>query len=385
MDRLCVRTRTSVKTSTSLVQFCFCLILVVLLSGCTEYRMDLEEFQAALVAVETGSDVPDGVSIDPAEVRRVIDAALGPYRVGPGDVLGVTITPAGKTSGLPLNTRLGSDGRVHLPMAGALEVDGMTLGEVETAIQNAYVPKYHVQAVVHVQLAVAETTEVMVVGALVTPIMGGGVSIPGMVSLRRSERNLLHATALAGGMSQAASGLVTLKRLRQPGKNVTFNLREPAGLRKALAIDPLEDGDIVMVHAARSNTVFVGGLVMGAGPQIYAADSEVTVLQALAAAGGGRPDLVPTTATLIRRVDGKDMHVKLDLVDLVRGKQENIVLASGDILWLPHTTGTRVHEFLNSAISFRATAGYYLGYSNVGSDLRGDEKDRDSTTVITGP
>ena len=384
MDRLSVRTSTSVRTFTSLAQFSFCLILVGLLVGCTEYRMNLDEFQAALAAVETGSQTADGTSVDPAEVRRVIDEALGPYRVGPGDVLGVTITPAGQSPGIPLNTRLGSDGRVHLPMAGALDVDGMTLGEVETAIQNAYVPKYHVQAVVHVQLASAETTEVMVVGALVAPLAGVG-SIPEMVSLRRSERNLLHATALAGGMSQAASGLVTIKRLRQSGKAATFNLREPAGLRKALAIDPLEDGDIVVVHAAQSNTVFVGGLVMGAGPQTYAADSEVTVLQALAAAGGGRPDLIPTTATLIRRVDGKDMHVKLDLVDLVRGKQENIILASGDILWLPHTTGTRVHEFLNSAVSFRATAGYYLGYSNVGSDLRGDEKDRDSTTVITGP
>ena len=164
---------------------------------------------------------------------------------------------------------------------------------------------------------------------------------------------------------------------------MTLNLRDPKELRESLQLDPLENGDIVHVHAAKPNMIFVGGLVNAPMPQTYPLGTEVTILQALAAAAGLRTDIIPMEATLIRRVNGKDVHVKLDLNRLTKGKDENIVLAAGDILWVPHTAGTRVHEFLNNTLYVQAgvSAAYRVSSYDTGARYHGDLKDRDTLIV----
>ena len=92
-------------------------------------------------------------------------------------------------------------------------------------------------------------------------------------------------------------------------------------------------------------------------PQSYPQGAEVTVLQAFASAGGIRTDVVPKEGTLIRRLpEGTDAHVKLDLDRLASAQDPNIVLNPGDILWVPETLGTKIHDFLNRNIFIRAGA-----------------------------
>lgn len=341
-------------------------------AGC-EHRMSLSEFQACMEQATHERPQPKA-PLDEA-ARALIGEKLGPYRIGPDDVLSVTVTPAGMELPTVLQARVDTNGVVELPSVGMVKVGDMTVAQAEKAIQQAYVPQYYVQAITHIDLFEVSVTDVMVLGA---------VSLPGVVSLQRNERNLVYATARAGGSSDMASGLVTLKRLRNSGEGVTFNLRDPEQVRQALVLGPLESGDIVTVHSAKPNTIFIGGLVNVVGPQSYPTGTRVTALQALAAAGGVRQDLIPTEATLIRRVNGEDVHVKLNLYRLATGKDENILLKAGDILWVPHTVGTRIHEFVNNTIYVRAGAVYTASYADIGSSLYGDEKKagRDSTTII---
>lgn len=166
---------------------------------------------------------------------------------------------------------------------------------------------------------------------------------------------MLHAIVGAGGVSDTASGFASLRRIRKPGAIDSFNLRDPFELQKALAEAPLQNGDIVEVQAAVPNTIFVGGLVNRAGPQLYPTGAEINALQALAAAGGTRDNITPPEATLIRRLpNGSDVHVRLDLGRLKRGDDPNIQLAAGDIFWIPDTFGTRVEDFINRNIFLRA-------------------------------
>ncbi|MDI9585250.1 MAG: hypothetical protein QM473_13590, partial [Acidobacteriota bacterium] len=120
------------------------------------------------------------------------------------------------------------------------------------------------------------------------------------------------------------------------------------------------------------NTVFVGGLVLTPGPQVYPPGTEVTILQAIAAAAGVRPDLWPHEATLIRRVNGQDVHVKLNLNRIRDAKDPNFTLAAGDVLWVPHTVETRIREWINNNVFLRvgatATANYTLDYTMPGID-----------------
>src|SRR5690606_32430633 len=131
----------------------------------------------------------------------------------------------------------------------------------------------------------------------------------------------------AGGLAQNSSGKAIIRRVRQPEEPVEVDLYTPGGVRQALAMPPLEQGDVIELAATSPNYVYVQGLVNYARPQEVAPRAKVTVLQVLAAAGGLRTDITPKEGTLIRRLpNGEDVHVKLDLWKIQRGEAENIEL-----------------------------------------------------------
>ena len=326
----------------------FLVAVVCTVSGCSDHRISLSEF----LQLQQQMRPPEhpALSRDAAEASAaLLDRQLGPYRVGPSDVLSVTLTGADLSEiRPPIQVRVDGRGEIELPVVGAIRVADMVLEEVEDAVRAAHVPDVLRDVAIYVELVTPDTTNVLVVGS---------VTAPGLVSLRRTDRNMLYAIVGAGGVSDLASGISTLRRIRRPDENVTLDLRDPVQLNAALALDPLKDGDIVFVHAARPNTVFVGGLVNRPAPQSYPQGAELTVLQALAAAGGLRTDVIPTEGTLIRRLpDGTDAHVKLNLDRLANAQDPNIVLIPGDILWVPETLGTKIHDFINRNVFLRAGA-----------------------------
>jgi len=333
------------------------LMILIIASGCgkPDYRISLQE----LVILERVMAEIIHES-RPEEAVTDVNQPLGPYRVGPGDVLSITIINGDQRSGLePLQSRVDRNGEIDLPLVGAVRVIDLELEDVEDAIRTAYVPNVYRTAVVHVELITYESTNVLVIGA---------VTEPGLIPLRRTERNMLFAIVGAGGVSDIASGEVILRRLRNPQQSATFDLTEPEQLQRALLIPPLESGDILEVRAAQPNTIYVGGLVNRVAPQTYPPGTKITILQAIAAAGGLRTDVSPKMGTLIRRLrDGSQAHVKLDLDRLASGVDLDITLAAGDILWVPDTFETRLQDFINRNIFIRA--GVSVNYNVTGIEF----------------
>lgn len=325
---------------------CFGLLCGLGVAGCSDHRISLTEFLEMQTKMRE-AETPSEPAPDQEAARALIDRQLGPYKVGPSDVLAVTATGADQAGVFPpIQVRVDRNGEIDLPIVGQVKVADLELEDVEDAIHRACVPAVVKDAAVHVELVSVDTTNVLALGA---------VTFPGLVELRRTERNMLHAIVAAGGVSELASGRATLRRIRQPGDEVTLDLTDPQGLKVALALAPLEHGDIVTVHAAVPNTVFVGGLVNAPRSQTYPPGVQMTVLQALAASAGLRTDVTPREATLIRRLpNGEDAHVRLDLDRITTGKDPNIVLAAGDVLWVPETVETRVQDWVNRNIFIRA-------------------------------
>jgi polysaccharide export outer membrane protein len=369
------------------------LLATGLIGGCSHPRMSLDQFlqtqgqgiqpesatpAAVLAPIQPQPGPANGQPVQPFIPSEAIiqanEASLGPIRLGPGDVLMISVTPGFEaTAAVPVRQRVSDQGTIDLPLVGGIAVKGMTLTEVEAGIKQAYVPNHYRQAIVNVELVEPDAARVMVLGEVATP---------GLIPLRRTERNLLIAVDRAGGSTKSASGRVVLRRLREPNACQALNLRDPNDLRTALAMEPLQSGDMVYVEPAQPNTVFVGGLVVAGGPQVYPTGTKVTALQALAAAGGPRPDLLATEATLIRRNDGKDVHVKLNVDRMARGLEPDFELAAGDILWMPHTAGTRVIEWVNQHLFIGAAATYNASYSTEGAKYFGDLKDK-SVGIVT--
>jgi protein involved in polysaccharide export with SLBB domain len=329
---------------------CLVSAMLVMVMGCSDERIGLTEFL---------SMQPDpGVSgqqaaTKPPPLTLSVDKRLTPYKVGPDDVLSVTVN--GESSETKSTVRVQRNGTIEMPFIEPVKVEDMELVEVESALKKKYTEKVYQWAIVHVDVTETPGLDVLVTGAVATP---------GMVHLRRNEANLLYSIVRAGGVSGTASGAVTLCRIREPQKKQTLNMTTADGVRAALALPPLENGDMVAVEAAMPNTIFVSGLVNSSAPQTYAPGVRITVLQAITAAGGLRTDVLPTEATLIRRLpNGKDIRVKLDLDRLACGKDPNIALAAGDILWVPFTLSTRIEDWCNKNLHITGNAGGNVLYN----------------------
>lgn len=355
------------------------LLVSVAMIGCSDHRISLQEFLRMQEQTPPGqaAAVPSEAAATQPAAAAPVDQYMGPYRTGPGDILAVTITGIEQTGVIaPIQARVDREGNIDLPIAGKVHVADMEMQDVEKAIQEAYVPSVYRQASVHVDLIRPEMANVLVTGAVTTP---------GLVQLPRTQRNLLYAIAGAGGASQLASGEVVLKRLRNPDESVVFNLREPEQLQRALTMEPLQSGDIVIVNAAQPNAIFIGGLVMAPHVQLNPPGTHMNVLQAIASAGGLRPDLTPTEMTLIRRTpDGKDVHVKLDVERIQTGKDPNITLAPGDILWVPDTWLTRVEDWANRNLYIRGGFNFVATYNVTGLSYMNDTAARANANNVGG-
>lgn len=200
-----------------------CLGLVVSLGivGCADHRVSLSEFldmqQAATAEQHQAAQEPPAPDLG---------AKLGPFKVGPDDVLAIHLTGANGAPlfPAPVQVRIDRKGEIELPVVGDIKVASMELQDVEDTIHRSYVPGVYTEAVCHVELISADTTNVLVTGA---------VTLPGLVPLRRTECNMLYAIVGAGGVSELASGRATLRRIRRPVEEVTLDLTDPVHLGAA--------------------------------------------------------------------------------------------------------------------------------------------------------
>ncbi len=269
---------------------------------------------------------------------RIDESRIGltdnqPIRVVPGDVLTLHIT--GLDEGYEetaVRVRVHADGKIDLPLVGPLSVEGMDLETVERAITSAYVPRYVKDLSVYAELTGKHQTTVFVAGA---------AGLRGLVKLPRNQRNVLYALQKAGGFGPESALRVRVIPARSSQEPVVYDLTDINDYRRALTAPPLQTGDMLIVEPADLNVVYTMGLVAKPGPIEIPPGSKLTVMRALAAAGGTTELLNPSEATLWRKLpDGRQLRVRLDLAKIRQGQQPDIVLRSGDILEVPETADT---------------------------------------------
>ena len=309
-----------------------CLAAAMLaLSGCADTRITLEQLQALEAEV---------ADVEPVQLETV-DLALTEirlYTVGVNDILNITFTGLGEQfSKNELVVRVHDDGTIMLPMVGKLKVQGLDLKGVEKMLYEAHVPAFVKDMSVFVELGGSESTTVVVVGA-------SGDN--GLVRLPGNERNVLYALSQGVAFGAGGSGRVHVKPIRSARPEATYDLTKINDVRRVLLAPPLESGDMIVIEPADPDAIYVTGLVNTPGPVVLPPNSELSLVRALAAAGGLRDFLNPNEATLWRKLpDGRQVRVKLSLWDVMSGKTRDIALHSGDVLDVPHTADTRILEW----------------------------------------
>lgn len=163
------------------------------------------------------------------------------YRLFPGDEVDVTVHTAPELSG---TVRIGPDGRVNLPLAGAVMVTEQTAPEAARRIADRYAQVLR-DPIVEVRPITFGTQQILV---------GGEVRTPGIYEMPSPRIGVLEAVTLAGGVSNRARSrqLVVLRRSETGGVMMrTVDLR---AAQSGMAADtiPLARHDIVF---APRNTI----------------------------------------------------------------------------------------------------------------------------------
>lgn len=177
------------------------------------------------------------------ETRLPPDARPGPYRVGTGDVLNLTMRVARGDAGVAAPERapyrVQDDGAIALPDIGRVQVAGLTIDAAESAIFEALVAN-RVDPSFSLEIAEFNSQKVAI---------GGAVKEPGLVSLTMTPLFLDQVLQRVGGTTSDDD--YTIIRLYRDGTLYQIPLRELYSQRNLKNIR-LIDGDSVFVDTTFS-------------------------------------------------------------------------------------------------------------------------------------
>lgn len=372
-------------------------VVIAVAAGCTPSVTTGRELQQFQMADAPGAQLAlNGYSI--------AKAPTGSYRTVPGDLLALRMPsvmqsvaeaqPASPDTYQPQMRRIRKDGTITLPVVGEVEVAGMTLGEVEEAIEQAYWPQHVInRPSVVAQISAYDTVAVTVTGA--------GVVKPGTYYLRSDQRCLSGALVAAGGLSGFGADSVAVYP-PEPAEDA-----QPAVVPVRSGSVPVADvalagGERLEVRPRGAESVTITGLIRSPGVYPYDWRSPPNLIEALTMAGGVREVDDPRFVSIYRR-DASDKMISarfrlnrnsgingLSLMhDSALGEGAFAAVKAGDVLVVERSDRSRTRGFLlrtvslSAGVSASADTGvtHYTDYGDSGSDRGGTTVNQSSTTI----
>jgi polysaccharide biosynthesis/export protein len=266
-------------------------------------------------------------------------AAAVPVQISPGDLLDISVYDA---PDLNQEVRVEADGSVRLALIGSTKLAGLTAQQAAKLIENELKSRnFLVNPQVNVLVKEFESQGVSITGE---------VQHPGMYPVL-GQRTLLDVVSMAGGLTNLADSKVTIKRRTGQEETISVKLKHNDAQTSIQNNVPVYPGDLIVVP--RAGVVYVLGDVGRPGGYVMEDDGKITLLQALAEAGGVNRTAAVNQAFLLRkRTDGYDTD-KVHVGKLVRGEGEDIELHPNDIVFLP---GSRWKYFVQDTQGVVASA-----------------------------
>jgi polysaccharide export outer membrane protein len=263
----------------------------------------------------------------PAQTQAARDQFVRAYRIGPGDLLEISVFEVAELS---QTVRVSEDGSITLPLIGRVIVEGLTQEGVVQKLTELLQAKYVKNPQVTIFIKEYKNQQVSVLGAVTTP---GNYELVG-------RRNLLQIISMAGGLSDTAGNEVFILREGPDGgtSSITIDLKDLLVNRNQELNVPIEPNDIINVPVDREIRVFVMGRVNQPGPITAKLSEGITLLRAIAGAGG-LAEGAKQTAITIQRKDrtGKETRFKVNLKDIIKGKKMDMRLQEGDTVIVPES------------------------------------------------
>ena len=256
--------------------------------------------------------------------------------LAPGDQISVRMYDFPELGG-PISVHIAGDGTVHLPYAGTLQAAGRTPDQLQAAIGEALRNQGVVKnpdVTVEVQSAV--NLAVDVIGQVVSP-----KTVPLFAPAPMS-----YVLSQVGGVSGVASPHLTVIH---PGDVMPTSLDyDSENPNPAVLHTLVKPGDII--HVASRGVYFIvgevnrpgifpigGALTIGNVTSSFGIGiaKQLTLLEALAQAGGITPIAARSQMRILRTVDGKREEILVDEVKLYKGEVADPIIHPDDIIYIP--------------------------------------------------
>ncbi len=256
-------------------------------------------------------------------------AADTDYVLGAEDLLDIQV--AGVDS-LTRIVRISDAGKITLPLLGEVRAAGLSRSALERDLASRLEERYLNDAQVSVFIKEYGSKMVSVLGAVMKP---------GRYTMT-SRRTLLDMLSEAGGLKDDAApfAVITRKPAGPGAPPETLRVDLDALLYDARSDLNLEitQGDLINIPRDRAMYVYVHGAVNEPGEFETPRSRPLTLLQAIAKAGGTTDRAALKKVQLLRRrEDGSQETIPIDLKAIMRGQVEDPVLQDGDVVVVQET------------------------------------------------
>ena len=267
------------------------------------------------------------LSQDAVPPQAAKDAFVRAYRIGPGDLLELKVF---EVKELDQTVRVSEDGSITLPLLGRVMVEGLTQEGVVQKLTGLLQAKYVKNPQVTIFIKEYKNQQVAVIGAVEK---AGNYELVG-------RKNLLQIISMAGGFSETRGNDVLILREGPDGKTSTISIDLNDLLinaNQALNV-PIEPNDIINVPVDKETRVFVMGRVTRPGAVKAKLSEGITLLQAIADAGGLAEGAKQGSITITRKDKaGREQKIKVNLRDIIKGRKKDIKLQEGDVVFVPES------------------------------------------------
>jgi len=269
-------------------------------------------------------------------------------KINSGDLLHISVFDAPE---LEQRGRVNDSGVISLSMIGPVRVAGMTPFDAAGAVREKYIAgNYLKDPQVSILVEEYATENVSVLGQVNRP---GGIPLV-------TPRSILDVIALAGGLTQIADRHVTVQRKDSTSERVTVYISNDSTTALNQTAVLVYPGDTVIVPKAP--IVYVLGDVAHPGGYPMENDSQMTVLQSIATAGGAAKTASEGKVRLIHKTgDGPNGYTEqhLSLKDMEKGKIADMQLEPNDIIYVPFSWGKNFAIGGSSILASATTAVIY--------------------------
>jgi len=281
-------------------------------------REILRDGTSLTVRIETHADAANTTQNDIEEMDQ--NGFNDPYRVGPGDLLSISVFGHNDLGG---DVRVVSNGTINFPLLGHVQVAGKTTNQIGNKLRDLLGEDFVVSPQIRVGVSKYLSQPIHLIGE---------IKRPGKYFLK-GPTYIIDVLSEAGGLTENAGSEIILTR-KLSGASGTSNQQFRVATETIFGSTEgdynilLRAGDVLNVKTAPF--FYIRGEVRLPGR--YTLRNGTTIQKAISVAGGFTQWADEKDVQIIREANGKRTKYVINLKKVSKGKANDLVLEAEDVV-----------------------------------------------------